>query len=182
MSKSIVKATWQKNGREGAMYAEPVQWVSPTGEKLNGNVVINAKTYIGAIWGKLLQRNLINLKDPLGFSRIIFIKTTFSEDNLVNCFFENQGDQTSQTIKHFNKEESANIFGNNKTTFISGKIVHKTNYEDFALEILEEKTVSLCEQQVKTTGVPGVFYSEESSELKTDNLKNNHGNVFFKGC
>ena len=40
-----------KNGREGAMYAEPVEWVSTT-EKLIGNVVINAKIYIGTIWGR----------------------------------------------------------------------------------------------------------------------------------
>ena len=69
------------------------------------------------------------------------------------------------------KEDPVKIFGNNKTTFISEKILHKNKYEDFALEILEEKAISLCGQQVKTTGVPGVFYSEESSELKTGNLK-----------
>ena len=43
--------------------------------------------------------------------------------------------------------------------------------KDFASDILEEKAISLCGQQVKTTGVPGVFYSKESSELKTGNLK-----------
>ena len=68
-------------------------------------------------------------------------------------------------------EDPVKIFGNNKTIFISGKILHKNKYEDFALEILEEEAISLCGQQVKTTGVPGVFYSEESSELKTGNLK-----------
>ena len=50
-------------------------------------------------------------------------------------------------------------------------VLHKNKYEDFALEILEEKGTSLCGQQVKTIGVPGVLYSEESSELKTGNLK-----------
>ena len=34
-----------KNGHEGAMYAEPLEWVSPTGEKFIGNVVINGKIY-----------------------------------------------------------------------------------------------------------------------------------------
>ena len=29
----------------------------------------------------------------------------------------------------------------------------------------------MCGQQVKATGVPGIFYSEESSKLKTGNLK-----------
>ena len=43
--------------------------------------------------------------------------------------------------------------------------------KDFALEISEEKAISLCGQQVKTTAVPGVFYLEESSELKTGKLK-----------
>ena len=161
----------KKNNCEGAMYAEPVEWVSPTGVKLIGNVMINAKLYIGTIWGKLIQRNLLSFKDPLGFSKTVFIKTTYFEDNLVNYFFENRGEQTCQTIKHFNKEDPVKIFGNNKTTFISGKILHKNKYEDFALEILEEKAISLCGQQVKTTGVPGVFYSDESSELKTGNLK-----------
>ena len=33
----------KKNGREGVMYAEPVDWVSPTGEKNIGNVVLNSK-------------------------------------------------------------------------------------------------------------------------------------------
>ena len=68
-------------------------------------------------------------------------------------------------------EDHVKFFGNNKTTFISEKVLHKNKYENFALEVLEEKAISLCGQQVKTTGVPGVFYSEESSELKTGNLK-----------
>ena len=152
------------------MYAEPVEWVSPTGVKLIGNVMINAKLYIGTIWGKLLQRNLLSFKDPLGFPKTVFIKKTHFEDDLVNYFFENQGKQTCQVIQHFKKEDPAKIFGNNKTTFISGKNLHKNKYEDFALEILEEKA-TLCAQQVKVTGVPGVFYSEKSSELTTVNLK-----------
>ena len=155
----------KKNNREGAMYAERVECVSPTGVKLIGNVMINAKLYIGTIWRKLIQRNLLSFKDPLGFSKTVFIKTTYFEDSLVNYFFENEGEQTCQTIKHFKKDDPVKIFGNNKTTFIRNK------YEDFALEILEEKAISLCGQQVKTTGGPGVFYSEESSELKTGNLK-----------
>ena len=39
-----------KNGREGAMYAEPVEFVSLTGEKLIGKVVINAKMFVGTIF------------------------------------------------------------------------------------------------------------------------------------
>ena len=77
-----------------------------------------------------------------------------------NNFFENQGEQTCQKIRHINREDPAKNFNNNKTTFISENILLKNHYEDFALE-----------RQVKTTGVPGVFYSEESSELKTGNLK-----------
>ena len=48
-----------KNGREGAMYAEPLYWTSPTGQNLNGNVVINAKTYIGTTWRKVATKKLI---------------------------------------------------------------------------------------------------------------------------
>ena len=55
------------------MYAEPVEWVSPTGVKLIGNVMINAKLYIGTIWGKLIQRNLLSFKNPLGFSKTVFL-------------------------------------------------------------------------------------------------------------
>ena len=108
--------------------------------------MINAKHYIATIWEKLIQRNLLSFKDPLGFSKTIFIKTTYFEDDLVNFFFENEGEQTCQTIKHFNKEDQVKILGNNKTTFISGKILHTNKYEDFALEILEEKAISLCGQ------------------------------------
>ena len=89
--------------------------------------MIIAKIYIGTIWGKLLQRNLLSLKDPLGFPKTVFIKTTHFEDDLVNYFFENQGKQTCQTTKHFNKEDPAKFIGNNKTTFICEKILHKTN-------------------------------------------------------
>ena len=34
-----------KYGREGAMYAESVEWFSPTGEKFIGNVLMNGKVY-----------------------------------------------------------------------------------------------------------------------------------------
>ena len=78
-----------KKNREGAMYAEPVEWVSPTGVKFIGMMMINAKLYIGTIWGKLIQRNLLSFKDPLGFSKTVFIKTTYFEDDIVNYFFEN---------------------------------------------------------------------------------------------
>ena len=87
--------------------------------------MINAKLYIGTIWGKLIQRNLLSFKDPLGFSKTVFIRTTCIEDVLVNYFFENQGEQTNQTIKHFNKEDPVKFFGNNETTFISGKFLQK---------------------------------------------------------
>ena len=118
----------------------------------------------------MLQGNLISFKDPLGFSETVFIKTTHFEDDFVNYLFENQGEQTCLTIKQINKENPVKFFGNSKTTFISGKTLHKNKYEDFALEILEERSISLWGQQVKTIGIPGVFYSEESSELKTGNL------------
>ena len=85
------------------MYAEPVEWVSSTGVKLIGNAMINAKLYIGTIWGKLIQRNLLSFKDPLGFSKTVFIKTTYFEDDFVNYFFENQGEQTCQMIKHLRR-------------------------------------------------------------------------------
>ena len=52
--------------------------------------------------------------------------------------------------------------------FISRKTLHNDKYENFALEILEEKAISLCGQQVKLTGVSGVCYSKKNSEL---NLK-----------
>ena len=45
-----------KNGREGAMYAEPVEWVSPLGVKRIRNLVTNAKIYMVSIWGKPLLR------------------------------------------------------------------------------------------------------------------------------
>ena len=35
-----------KNGRKSAMYAELVEWTSPTGQKPIGNKVINVKIYI----------------------------------------------------------------------------------------------------------------------------------------
>ena len=162
----------KKNNRQGAMYAEPVEWVSLTGVILIGNVMINAKLYIGTVWGRLLQKKLLSFRDPLGFPKTVFIKTTHFEDDLVNYLFENQGKQTYQTIKHFNKEDPAKVFGVNKTTFISGKILHKNKYEDFALEILEEKAI-LFGQHVKVTGVPGIFYSKKFSELTTVNLKIN---------
>ena len=49
------------------------------------------------------------------------------------------------------------IFGNNKTTYISGKNLHKIKSKAFAFQILEEKTISLSGQQVKLTGDQGFF-------------------------
>ena len=64
--------SFMKKNREGAMYAEPVEWVSPTGVKIIGNVMISAKLYIKTIWEKLIQRDLLSFKDPLGFSKTVF--------------------------------------------------------------------------------------------------------------
>ena len=121
------------------MYAEPVEWVSSTGEDLIRNVVFITKIYIRPIWGQLLQRNLLNFKDPPVLLKTVFIKTTYFEYVLVNYFFENQGEQTCQTIKHFKKEYLAKIFGNNKTTFIIGKFLQKQIWK-FCIKNVREKS------------------------------------------
>ena len=50
---------------ESAMYVEHVLWVSPIGEKHIWCVVIKARIYIGTIWGKLPQKNILRFKEPL---------------------------------------------------------------------------------------------------------------------
>ena len=65
-----------KNQREGAMHAEPAEWISTTRQKIIENVV-KSNNYIGIIWRKLVQRNLLNYKDPLSFTKSVFIKTTY---------------------------------------------------------------------------------------------------------
>ena len=57
------------------------------------------------------------------------------------------------TAKIFKKNDPVKNFGNKKTTFISGKHLHKNTIEDSARKILEAKAV-LCRQQVRTTGTP----------------------------
>ena len=115
-----------KNGREDAIFSEPVEWTSPTGQKLIGNVIINAEIYIGTIWGKLIQRNLLNFKESLGFSKTVFIQTTYFEDNLVKYSFENQGEQICQTIKHFNKEDRAKFLVTTRLLLSAEKFHTKT--------------------------------------------------------
>ena len=51
------------------------------------NVLINAKIYIGTIWGKLLQRNLSNFKDPLGFSKTVFYQNHIISRRFSKLFF-----------------------------------------------------------------------------------------------
>ena len=41
-------------------------------------------------WGKLLQRNLLNFKDPLNMSKTVLIKTKYVEVDLVNNFLVEQ--------------------------------------------------------------------------------------------
>ena len=115
-----------KKGREDAMYAEPVEGTSPTGQKFIGNVVINAEIYIGTIWGKLIQRNLLNFKESLGFSKTVLMQTTYFEDNLVKYLFENQGEQTCQTIKHFSKEDPAKFLLTTRPLLLAEKFHTKT--------------------------------------------------------
>ena len=137
----------------------------------------------GNILGEAATKKPINFKNSLAFSKTVFIKTTYFEDNLVKYFFENQSEQTWQTIKHFNKvirRTLKKFLVTTRPILSAEKILHKIKYEDFALELSEEKSISLCRQQVETTGVPGVFYSEESSKLKTDNLKISM-EMFFSG-
>ena len=58
------------------------------------------KIYIGTTWEKLLQGNIIKFKgSPRFLENCFFIRTTYFEEHLVNYFFENQGEQTCQTIK-----------------------------------------------------------------------------------
>ena len=90
-------------------------------------MVINAETYIGTIWRKLLKRNLINFKDPPVFSKTVFIKTTYFADNLVNYYFENQDEQKCQTIKDFNKGALREFLVTTKRPLSAEKFYTKTN-------------------------------------------------------
>ena len=74
-----------KDRREGAMYAKHVERVSPTGAKPIENVVINAKVYIGTVWGKLLQRNLS--------SRNLFSKKSPILKTTISSIFLNNGNK-----------------------------------------------------------------------------------------
>ena len=87
-----------------------------------GNVVIISKINIGKIWGKLLQRNLLNFKDPLGFSETVFFQKPIYKDDLVNFL------KIKLTIKQFSRGNLQRFFVNNNTTFISGKFLHKNKY------------------------------------------------------
>ena len=147
------------------------------------NCVNQCKNLHGNSLGEAATKKPINFKNSLAFSKTVFIKTTYFEDNLVNYFFENQSEQTWQTIKHFNKVIRGTLKKFLLTTrpiLSAEKFLDKIKYKGFALEFSEEKSISLCRQQVETTRVPGVFYSEESSELKTDNLKISM-EMFFPG-
>ena len=50
-------------------------------------------------------------------------------------------------MKYFNEEGPAKNFGNNKTTFISGKLLHKNEYKKFAIDILEETAISIVDSR-----------------------------------
>ena len=133
--------------------------------------------------GEAATEKPINFKNPLNFSKTVFIKTTYFEDNLVNYFFENQSEQTWRTIKHFNKvirRTLKKFLVTTRPILSAEKFLDKIKYKDIALEFSEGKSISLCRQQVETNRVPGVFYSEESSELKTDNLKISMEMFFFQ--
>ena len=52
----------EKDKSDGAMYAEPVNWSSPKGEKLSGTNVIIRKQLSETILWKLIQRNFQILK------------------------------------------------------------------------------------------------------------------------
>ena len=111
--------------------------------------------------GKTATKNLLIFQDTLGFlKKTVFIKTTYFKDDSISVFLKfnvsRHGKRSNILIKM-----TLQNFLNNKITFISGKILLTKNYNGFALQILEEKK----------PGVPGVFCSEESSELRTGNLK-----------
>ena len=75
---------------------------------------------------KLLQRNQLSFKDHLGVSNTVLIETTYFEHDIVICsVLENRCKKTYQAIKRFSTEDPAIIFGNNKTTFIRGRILHE---------------------------------------------------------
>ena len=116
-----------KNERKGAMYAEPVECTSPTGQNFNGNVVIIANIYIGTIWGKLLQKNLLNFKGCLGCSKTVFIKTTYFEDDLVNYFLKIK---VSKHVKRSNtliKRTLQNFLVTTRPLLSAEKFYTKTN-------------------------------------------------------
>ena len=76
---------------------------------------------------RTLWTNQFNRQDKCKFHR--------KERGQKRPFFENQGEQTCQTIEHFNKDDPAKNFGNKKTTFYQRKLLSenyiKTNMKVF---------------------------------------------------
>ena len=55
--------------RKGIGYAEPVDWITPLGEKIRGSILINGRIVLGTTWGSVRERQesqFIEFTDPLG--------------------------------------------------------------------------------------------------------------------
>ena len=115
----------EKNGRKGAMYAEPVEWVLPAGGKIIDNLGIISKNLHRNNLGKAGSKKLLNIEDLLCFSKPVFIKTTYFVDNLEIYFPRKSRQANMSNDQRLLPGGPCKNFAKNKASFISGKSLHQ---------------------------------------------------------
>ena len=101
------------------MYAETLERFSPIGKNVFRNDGINAKIFIER-FGKSATKRILCFKDPLDFSKTVFIKNTKLEDDLVSFLKKIKTGKFIETLIFLTIARQKN-FGKKNKTFYQGK-------------------------------------------------------------
>ena len=168
MQKTIDYAkTFMKAGnKKGIGYAEPVDWITPLGEKIRGSILINGRIVLGTTWGSARNHQgsqFTELTDPLGNKQIVYGDTDEFEKDSVNYMLNQDNSCKFRTLVSFTEKYPGYQYTNNNTKVIFGSIQGK-EARSFSIEINPTRT-EVCEFSLYKSTIPGIFYSNKTLQL-----------------
>ena len=157
-----VSKTFTKGGDEkGVNYVYPVEWINPKGETQKGNIMINAKIFLGTLLIETREANegtWLYFKDPLNQEQTLLYQGATFEVDLVQYFFDQDKKPNILTIVKFSDSTTAKIVRAVNKNYLTSTLDRKRNL----VVQLKNRTKQIDIFQLFKTNHRNLFYTKET--------------------
>ena len=178
-SKKISRTFMKGGDHKGSEYIYPVNWVSPKGEKILGNILINGEISIGTIYCDSTERRdgtWLTFRDPFQELNTIPLRDNNFEIDSVQYILIESGISQRRAITVFGKGNEASIISVGKRTYLYQE---NDKQQKLVIQLLLKNSTWDSTEVIKTNHRSVVFYTNSSLESNKVDLNYRMSEIDF---